>query len=137
MRRWLIKQRTKPKHVRDNIAFGFASGVTALALVGWFVLLPANDIFNEDMSVDPTPEAFSTFVDQIGKQVAGVRDSFTSLSSTTPEGLGLGMGSSSKTHQATSSAVITSVKEAAIFVVPTASTTYSSSTPATEADVLY
>ena len=127
MRQWLLKQRTKPKHVRDNIAFGFAGTVTAVALVGWLVLIPKDDIFKSNMTTDNSPEAFSTFFNQIKEQVAGVRESVKEQASSTPAvASSTGFGSSTSQTFGTSTA---GLPEAAIFVVPTASTTAGTSTP--------
>lgn len=127
MRQWLLKQRTKPKHVRDNIAFGFAGTVTAVALVGWLVLIPKDDIFKSNMTTDNSPEAFSTFFNQIKEQVAGVRESVKEQASSTPAvASSTGFGSSTNQTFGTSTA---GLPEASIFVVPTASTTAGTSTP--------
>ena len=135
MRQWLLKQRQKPKHVRDNIAFGFASGAALLVLVGWVVLIPKNDIFHSNVAADESPEAFSTFFDQIKEQVAGVRGSLDEQASSTQTTVSspvFGATATTSSNQgfgtATSS---TGVKEAVIFVVPNASTTVSTSTPPT------
>ena len=127
MRQWLLKQRTKPKHVRDNIAFGFAGAVTIVALVGWLVLIPKDDIFKSNMTTDNSPEAFSTFFNQIKEQVAGVRESVKEQASSTPAvASSTGFGSSTNQTFGTSTA---GLPEALIFVVPTASTTAGTSTP--------
>ena len=127
MRQWLLKQRTKPKHVRDNIAFGFAGTVTAVALVGWLVLIPKDDIFENNVTTDNSPEAFSTFFNQIKEQVAGVRESVKEQASSTPAvASSTGFGSSTNQTFGTSTA---GLPEALIFVVPTASTTAGTSTP--------
>ena len=133
MRQWLLKQRQKPKHVRDNIAFGFASGAALLVLVGWVVLIPKEDIFHSNVTAEQSPEAFSTFFDQIKEQVAGVRESITeqaSSSSAVATSTGFAptlTGSSSQTLHTSASS--TEVKEAVIFVVPKDNTTVSTSTP--------
>lgn len=71
MRQWLIKQRQKPKHVRDNIAFGFASAVTVVVLVGWLVIVPRADVFSTPVVTSHGSKAFSTFFDTVKDQVAG------------------------------------------------------------------
>ena len=129
MRKWLLKQRTKPKHVRDNIAFGFASGAALLVLAGWLILLPKDELFHSNVTADKSPEAFSTFFDQIKEQVAGVRESIKEQATSTQP------IASSTRFAATSSSVFgggassTEPQAAAIFVVPSASTTVSTSTP--------
>jgi hypothetical protein len=127
MRQWLINQRTKPKHVRDNIAFGFAGAVTVVALVGWLVMIPKEDVFQSNVTADKSPEAFSTFFNQIKEQVAGVRESIKEQASSTPAvATSTGFGGNSSQSFGASTTV---QQEAAIFVVPAASTTGSSSTP--------
>ncbi len=131
MRQWLLKQRTKPKHVRDNIAFGFAGAVTVVALVGWLVLIPKDEIFQSNVTADKSPEAFSTFFDQIKEQVAGVRESVKEQATSTPSvASSTGFGVVASSSQIFSGGASTTVpQEAVIFVVPRATTTMSTSTP--------
>ena len=126
MRKWLLKQRTKPKHVRDNIAFGFASGAALLVLVGWLVLIPKEDIFHGNVTAEKSPEAFSTFFSQIKEQVAGVRESIKGQATSTPA---VASSTGFAPSQPAADASTTVTQEAVIFVVPSASTTGSTSTP--------
>lgn len=131
MRQWLLKQRTKPKHVRDNIAFGFAGAVTVVALVGWLVLIPKDEIFQSNVTADKSPEAFSTFFDQIKEQVAGVRESVKEQATSTPSvASSTGFGVVASSSQIFGGGASTTVsQEAVIFVVPRATTTMSTPTP--------
>ena len=129
MRKWLLKQRTKPKHVRDNIAFGFASGAAVLALAGWLILLPRDDLFQNNVTADKSPEAFSTFFDQIKEQVAGVREAVTPTASSTPpaDNRAIFVATTSPTFQSGDSG--TSSQPATLFIMPGASTSASTSIP--------
>lgn len=129
MRKWLLKQRTKPKHVRDNIAFGFASGAAALALAGWLILIPKDELFKSNVAADESPEAFSTFFDQIKEQVAGVRESVTKPASSTQPVASRTTSASTSSSTFQGRASSTSPQPAAIFIMPSASTSASTSLP--------
>ncbi len=131
MRQWLLKQRTKPKHVRDNIAFVFASGAAALVLAGWLILIPKEEIFKSN-SVAESPEVFSTFFDQIKEQVAGVRGSVTNQASSTQataSSTGFNPSAPSEFASSTFSSYASTSQAAVMYIVPSASTTVSTSTP--------
>jgi hypothetical protein len=132
MRQWLLKQRTKPKHIRDNIAFGFASGAAVLALAGWLLFIPKGDVLHSNVADESSPEAFSTFFSQIKQQVAGVRESLkepaTSTQSAT-NGTGFTPSASSTEFSPTATS---STREAVIYVVSSTSPRAGTSTaPAT------
>jgi hypothetical protein len=132
MRQWLLKQRTKPKHVRDNIAFGFASGAAVLALAGWLLFIPKGDVLHSNVADESSPEAFSTFFSQIKQQVAGVRESLKEPATSTPTvASSTGFNPSASSTEFSSTAA-SSNKEAILYVVSSTSPSAGTSTaPAT------
>ena len=60
--------RKKPKHVRDNIAFGTAVGFTALVALLAFV---GGQV---DLKESEGPGFFSTFIGQFKSEVAAVKE---------------------------------------------------------------
>lgn len=68
MSRWLTDLRKKPKHVRDNIAFGTAVGFTALVALLAFV---GGQV---DLKESEGPGFFSTFIGQFKTEVAAVKE---------------------------------------------------------------
>jgi hypothetical protein len=70
----ILKARKKPKHVRDNIAFGIAGGFTAAICLVWLVVMPGR-LAKETTSVNDNHKIFSTFFNQFKDQVASVKNS--------------------------------------------------------------
>ena len=78
---YLTKLRQKPKHVRDNIAFGVASGFTALiALFLVFAVHGPKVVENVASEEDNSPRFFETITSQVKEQVAASRSSIESQS---------------------------------------------------------
>lgn len=108
MGQWLTDLRKKPKHVRDNIAFGVSAGVTALLALVWFVGgswtlgVPGNHAF------------FQTFLGQFKEQVAAIGEATPVATSTTPS---------------VAPASSTPVESASIVLATTSSTSSASTTP--------
>jgi hypothetical protein len=87
MKHWLISLRKKPKHVRENIAFGAATTLTAAVFVVW--LFSAKGITApQKLATNETPKAFGMFLDQLQEQVATVKEAISTStaasSATTP-----------------------------------------------------
>lgn len=70
---FLTKLRRKPKHVKDNIAFGSAAAITLTICAVWFVAGPLNT--KEPSTREASPRAFSTLLDQVKDQFASVKES--------------------------------------------------------------
>lgn len=135
----LHELRKKPKHVRDNIAFGVAGGMTLMLAIGWFSLRgssmpnPVKEIANDEAT-----GAFSTFFSQVKEQAAAVKDSFPLRPATTTEGVAPAIPDESAFRLATGTdpQLDRVKKEAAIMIVSGASSSASSTTASTS-DVLY
>ena len=70
MAKWLNTLRKKPRHVRDNIAFGVSLGFAAVVCVVWFVGGNTGVVAS-----DSGPHFFKTFSDAFSKQLATVKQS--------------------------------------------------------------
>ena len=68
MSRWLTDLRKKPKHVRDNIAFGTAVGVTGVVALAVFL---GGQV---DLKESEGPGFFSTFIGQFKTEIATVKE---------------------------------------------------------------
>lgn len=84
MAKWLNTLRKKPRHVRDNIAFGVSFGFALVVCIAWFVG------GNSGVVASGTDaHFFKTFSDVFAKQLAAVKQSLpekpTVASSTTKE----------------------------------------------------
>lgn len=75
---YLTKLRQKPKHVRDNIAFGVASGVTALIAVFMVFAVHGPEVINTVATEENSPQFFKTLTSQVKEQVAASRSSLES-----------------------------------------------------------
>ena len=78
----ILKARRKPKHVRDNIAFGIAGSITAAICLVWLVVMPGQ-LAKKTTSVNDDHKVFSTFFNQLKDQVAGVKESMPDVQATT------------------------------------------------------
>ena len=70
---YLTKLRQKPKHVRDNIAFGVASGFTAVIAAFLVFVVHGPTVVQEVANEDNSPRFFETLVNQAKEQVAASR----------------------------------------------------------------
>ena len=70
---FLGKMRRKPKHVRDNIAFGSAAFVTLAIFTVWLVNDPLHSGDISATTDEPSPKAFATFFGQIKDQFASAK----------------------------------------------------------------
>ena len=77
MSRWLTDLRKKPKHVRDNIAFGTAVGVTGVVALAVFL---GGQV---DLKESEGPGFFSTFIGQFKTEVAAVKEALPEQPATT------------------------------------------------------
>lgn len=80
---FLTRLRSKPKMLRDQLAFGGAVGLTAVIALVWLVSLP--DRFAQVAATAPVEEveesrgAFQNLFEGIRSQVASVQDSLSEL----------------------------------------------------------
>ncbi len=72
---YLTKLRQKPKHVRDNIAFGIASGCTAVVAAFLVFAVHGPTVINDVAQEENSPQFFQTLTSQVKEQVAATRSS--------------------------------------------------------------
>ena len=82
---YLTKLRQKPKHVRDNIAFGIASGFTAIIALFLVFAVHGPKVIEGVATEDDSPHFFQTLTGQIKDQVAATRSSFEAQKPQKPE----------------------------------------------------
>ncbi len=85
MRRLFQYIRRQPKTVRDNYALGFASSITGIVFLFWFVSLPgigSDAIATVNKSEDESPSPFATLIKQAKEQLASVRSGIANSTST-------------------------------------------------------
>ena len=130
MSQWLREVRKKPKHVRDNIAFGISGGFTALLALGWFLVSGAP---SSDNSKDEA--FFKTFLGQFKEQFATVNEALPKATTTSPMVL---PGSTSSmiiapasTSTAPSSGNATSTQPRTVIILPVKTSTSSLSSSST------
>jgi hypothetical protein len=75
------KLRKKPKHVRDNIAFGTSVGLTLVIAVVWFWHGGSTHLADSAATTDSG--FFDTFKSGLKKQMASAKEAFPSSSGTT------------------------------------------------------
>lgn len=75
---YLTKLRQKPKHVRDNIAFGIASGFTAIIALFLVFAVHGPKVVNEVAEENNSPRFFETLTSQVKEQMAASRSSLES-----------------------------------------------------------
>jgi hypothetical protein len=75
---YLTKLRQKPKHVRDNIAFGVAGGITSIVALFLIVAVHGPKVVGEVSGGDNQPQLFETLIDQAKEQVAATKASMKS-----------------------------------------------------------
>ncbi|MBP6924039.1 MAG: hypothetical protein KBC62_00160 [Candidatus Pacebacteria bacterium] len=129
------KLRKKPKHVRDNVAFGVASGFTFMVAIAWFLVGFGGESKSPEITTEETNGAFSTLLKQIQEQVATVKEGVkedTKASST----MSSVTGEWGLSAQNASSSNSVAPKEAAIMIITSSSTTGTTSTHVTPS-VLY
>lgn len=129
------KLRKKPKHVRDNIAFGVAGGFTLTLAIAWFLIGFGNGPTSPEVTSEEKNGAFSTLFDQIQEQVATAKEGViegNEASSTMPSVTGE-WGISAQNASSTSNGT---PREAAIMVVGASSSARTSSSTASTS-VLY
>lgn len=119
------KLRKKPKHVRENIAFGIATGFTLTLAVAWFLVGFGGNPTTPEVVEGEGNGAFTTLLDQIQEQVATAREGVQAdeASSTMPTVTGE-WGISAQ------NASSTQPKEAAIMIVTSSSSSQSTTTTA-------
>jgi hypothetical protein len=82
--RLIESARRQPRHVRDNLAFGVAIGVTALTAVVWLYIPFGNSVTTDEVvTVDSEREErmFSQIRNSISKQTGSLRDAFSGIGS--------------------------------------------------------
>ena len=79
---YLTKLRQKPKHVKDNIAFGVASGFTALVAAFLVFAVHGPEVIEGVSTNQNDPQFFQTLTSQVKEQVAGARSSLESQKKT-------------------------------------------------------
>lgn len=126
--------RRKPRHVRERVATIAAGSFTAVVFVIWIFTTPGQ-METEEGNTERT-KAFATFIGQVKEQMAGVRDSVPEedvapLKETLPTETPVMLDASSTRWSLSSSTVADKriEKEVPIIVVPSSSTSRSSSTP--------
>jgi hypothetical protein len=77
---WIRTIRKKPKHVRDNIAFGTSLGLTLVIAVGWFITGGSTHL--ADTSTKPDAGFFQTFKEGLNKQMAAAREALPKRAAT-------------------------------------------------------
>ena len=77
---YLTKLRQKPKHVRDNIAFGVASGFTAVIALFLVFAVHGPKVVDDVAREENSPRFFETITSQVKEQVAASRSSIESQS---------------------------------------------------------
>jgi hypothetical protein len=80
MRKLIGKMRRQPKHRRDTIALGIASGFTLLVATIWLYNVPST--LNRALSTADSPESREEgFFDTLGSQAAAVKESVPAAAS--------------------------------------------------------
>ncbi len=80
---YITKLRSKPKHVRDNIAF-VAAGVATLPVVAYLVFaVHGPNVTGGIAETETDMKFFETFTNQVKEQVAGVRNAIATSSDET------------------------------------------------------
>lgn len=126
MSQWLREVRKKPKHVRDNIAFGVSGGFTVLVALGWFLV-------SGTPTSTTTKDAafFETFLGQFKEQFASVNEAMPKATSTSPMVLPGATSSMiiapASTSTASSSDTATSTERRQVMIMPVKSSTSSES----------
>lgn len=75
---YLTKLRQKPKHVRDNIAFAIASGVTSMVALFLVFAVHGPKVTGELAGQEEQPQLFETLINQAKEQVAATKASMQS-----------------------------------------------------------
>lgn len=128
----LARLRQKPKHVKENIALGIAGGFTAIVAIVWLVTVPKSFIAGDEVKKEG-PHAFSTLIDQMKEQLAGVKNALPESATSTLEQIetlqqqvnaGIPTATSSPAYEQP-----VKQKEAVIMVVKASTSTASSSQP--------
>ncbi|MEN9920696.1 MAG: hypothetical protein RL538_589 [Candidatus Parcubacteria bacterium] len=135
----LHELRKKPKHVRDNVAFGIAGGMTFMIAIAWFTMWGAEMPNSpQEVAAEDSSTAFSTFFSQIKEQAAMVKDSFPlqGASSTDVVMPDIPDESAFKLASGTDPQLERVKKEAAIMIVSGTSSS-TSTTTASSSSVLY
>jgi hypothetical protein len=126
---YLTKLRQKPKHIRDNIAFGAASGFTALIAVFLIFAVHGPKVVDSVAREDDSPQFFETLVNQAKEQMASVRSAASSteaentkIQPTTPAANGSGAPAPALL-QASSSIEVASSSMRTVLIATTSSST--------------
>jgi hypothetical protein len=126
---YLTKLRQKPKHVRDNIAFGVASGVTAIVALFLVFAVHGPTVVEEVANEDNSPRFFQTLVNQAKEQVAASRSSMNSvqeentpLEATTPAANGNGAPAPAVLSGSSSVVVVSSTTRTVLIATTSAAT---------------
>ncbi len=133
--KWLTKHRQKPKHIRDNIAFTISAAFTAVVALVWFMFGSESMLFNGNArDKAESPKVFSTFWDQLSEQVAGAKNAVPESEPVASSSFPTSEAPGTKEEQA---AYTDLQREAVIRVVPTASSSASSTRPGASSTVIY
>ncbi len=80
IKRAILNLRHKPKPVRDRIALGIASGVTALVVMVWMYHLPTKlASITEKSQKSGEERGFASLFSEVGDQIATVKESFSDV----------------------------------------------------------
>tara|TARA_B100000508_G_scaffold140846_2_gene143820 strand:- start:2640 stop:3101 length:462 start_codon:yes stop_codon:yes gene_type:complete len=74
LKRLVVKARNQPRQTRDRYAFSVAVGFTAVIAMVWLYHAPSRIIGSMDGAAEGV-KPFTSFLDQIGDQVATVKES--------------------------------------------------------------
>ena len=79
---WIMKLRQKPKHIKDNIAFSVAGVFTTLVAIVWVMTVPKSFFAGDEIKPE-APRAFTTLINQVKEQVAGVKAAMPEIATST------------------------------------------------------
>ncbi len=126
---YLTKLRRKPKHVRDNIAFGIAGSFTAVVALFLVFAVHGPKVVDEVADGDNSPRFFETLVDQAKEQLAASQSSFEAVEEeggvtiTTSTPAAGSTGTPAPAITATSSVLTASTSASSVLIATTSSST--------------
>jgi hypothetical protein len=136
---YFSKMRKKPKHVRDNIAFSMAGGITFVLALTWFLVGFESPVSNSETitTSEEQPAAFSTLLNQIQEQAASVRESVSPVEEIATSSIPVGDGAWGIAAQYTNSSTSKPLPREANIMIISASSSPEASSTAPTSDVLY
>ncbi len=79
---FLIKLRQKPRHVRQQVAFGVAIGFTSIVAMFWLTSVP-DTVKTISNAAPEGVNAFSSFTDSVNKQIQAAKEAAATRIATT------------------------------------------------------